>query len=146
MEVIKGKSVSIRTFDNLVGMYMGRRPEACGMSGVCSCQFVVEADGSVYPCDFYVFDEYKIGNLLTHELEDMANSQVVKNFIEVSRYVSPECRECRWYSICRGGCRRLREPFVDGKPALNIFCNAYKEFFEYASGRMHKMAQIISRL
>ncbi|MDR2783559.1 MAG: SPASM domain-containing protein [Treponema sp.] len=24
---------------------------------------VVEADGGVCPCDFYVLDEYKIGNL-----------------------------------------------------------------------------------
>ena len=25
--------------------------------------FVAEADGSVYPCDFYVLDDYRLGNL-----------------------------------------------------------------------------------
>lgn len=41
---------------------MGYRPEACGMSGVCSCQFVIEANGGVYPCDFYVIDKWYLGN------------------------------------------------------------------------------------
>ena len=34
----------------------GEHPEACGMGGGCGLQYVVEADGGVYPCDFYMLD------------------------------------------------------------------------------------------
>ena len=87
--------MSIRFFDNLVGMLMGYPSEACGMLGECACQFVVEADGSTYPCDFYVTDEWYLGNLLVADLDQLKNSATGKRFVEVSRYVDPECRECR---------------------------------------------------
>ena len=44
-------------------MRLGMPPESCGMSGVCSLQNVGEADGGVYPCDFYVTDRYRLGSV-----------------------------------------------------------------------------------
>ena len=63
MDVKKGKRVSVRYFDNLIMVLRDTPPEACGMLGCCTVQNVVEADGEVYPCDFYVLDPYKLGNL-----------------------------------------------------------------------------------
>lgn len=57
----RGEAVSIRQFENYIEMLLGCPPEACGMAGVCGMQHVVEADGSVYPCDFYVLDGYRLG-------------------------------------------------------------------------------------
>jgi uncharacterized protein len=37
-DIMKGEMISIRYFDNLVGIFMGNRPEACGMTGECQCQ------------------------------------------------------------------------------------------------------------
>ena len=62
-DILSGKDVSIRYFDNLVRIVMGEAPETCGMRGTCSCQFVFEADGSYYPCDFYVTEKWKLGNI-----------------------------------------------------------------------------------
>lgn len=144
-DIIKGDMISIRYFDNLIGMFMGYRPEACGMLGQCSCQFVVEADGSTYPCDFYVIDEWYLGNIKDMGFEEMRNSETGKRFVEVSKFIDPECRQCRWANLCRGGCRRNREPFVDGKPVLNYFCPSYKEFFNYAGDRLYEIARIIMK-
>ncbi len=58
-----GDYVYIRYFENLAAMLLGRPPESCGMSGQCACGFTVEADGSVYPCDFYVLDPYLLGHI-----------------------------------------------------------------------------------
>lgn len=44
-DVSREEFVSIRYFDNLVGMLREYHPESCGMGGVCSIQYVVEADG-----------------------------------------------------------------------------------------------------
>lgn len=135
-----GKPVSERSFDNWVGMLAGRPPESCGMSGVCSHQFVVEADGSVYPCDFYVLDELRLGNFVTDSLEAIEARRAELGFVEASHHIHEKCRSCRWVMLCRGGCRRHREPFVEGKPGLNRFCEAYQQFFPYAVERMQRLA------
>ena len=44
--------MSVTLFDNLLLMLSDRPPQQCGMLGFCTAQLVVEADGSVYPCDF----------------------------------------------------------------------------------------------
>ncbi len=135
-----GKPVSERSFDNWVGMLAGRPPESCGMGGVCSRQYVLEADGSVYPCDFYVLDEQRLGNLVTDSFEQLEARRAELGFVEVSQHIHEECRACPWVVLCRGGCRRHREPFVEGKPGLNRFCAAYKQFFPYAIRRMQHLA------
>lgn len=67
-DAMRGKKRYHRYFDNLLLMLNGQPPEACGMLGTCGMQYVVEADGSVYPCDFYMLDQYKLGNLNTDTL------------------------------------------------------------------------------
>ena len=62
-DYLRGDFVSIRTFDNYISLINGNNAEQCGMNGFCSNQFVVEGDGSVYPCDFYCTDEWLLGNI-----------------------------------------------------------------------------------
>jgi len=125
----------IRQFDNYIAMILGYPPESCNMNGYCSCQFVVEADGSVYPCDFYVIDEYRIGNVYDNSLKEMFESDTTKRFISESIIENPKCKRCKWYNICRNGCRRERQD------NLNEFCDAYYNFFNYAYERMEQIAR-----
>lgn len=143
-DITGGQKVSIRFFDNLVGLLMGIRPEACGMQGVCNCQFIIEADGGVYPCDFYVLDEWYLGSIKDAGFSELKFSEAGKQFVEVSKHIDPKCTDCKWFFLCRGGCRRSREPFVNGKPVLNYFCSSYMEFFDYAAPRLKQIASILS--
>lgn len=140
-DISKGEKISIRYFDNLIGMLMGCPPESCGMSGICTAYFVIEANGGVYPCDFYVLDEWYLGNIHETDFEQLKSSAVAHTFTEVSKYMDPQCTGCKWLSLCRGGCRRSREPFEDGKPVLNYYCQSFKDFFEYSIKRMLKLAE-----
>lgn len=140
VDINTNKPISIRYFDNLVTMIAGYPPESCGMSGSCSCYYMIEADGSVYPCDFYVTDEWRIGDVRTDDWEQMINTETAKRFVAVSRQVADECKTCEHYSICRGGCRRNREPISMGHNTLNYLCPAFKEFFIYAKDDLVKVA------
>lgn len=140
----KGSHVSVRNFDNYVGILLGRQPENCGMSGRCAQYYLVEADGSVYPCDFYVLDQWCMGNVMDSSFFTLEKSPVAGKFREDSLHVDEKCRKCRWYPLCRGGCRREREPFINGLPVLNKWCSCYEEFFEYACPRMREMAGAIA--
>ena len=61
----------IRQFENYIGILLGYLPEACDQRGTCGVQNVVEADGSVYPCDFYMLDDYKLGNFNENRLDEI---------------------------------------------------------------------------
>ncbi|MBR3504871.1 MAG: anaerobic sulfatase maturase [Clostridia bacterium] len=140
-DFMSGRPVSVRQFDNYVGMLLGRPPESCGMSGVCSSYFTVEGDGSVYPCDFYVLDEWKMGNVNTDSIEAMASSEAARRFVALSRSVNEKCAACRWLPLCRGGCRRNREPIAEN--TLNQFCPAYEAFFDYAYDGLCRIAAAV---
>ena len=138
-DYMSGNYVSVRNFDNYLSILLGNPPEQCGMSGVCTCYFLVEADGSVYPCDFYVLDEWKIGNVNENSFTRMAKSPAAREFVEISRQVHADCRVCEWRGLCRGGCRRYREPYENGVLSKNSLCGAYSEFFRYAYEKMQKI-------
>lgn len=141
----KGSRVSIRNFDNYLSILLGMPPENCGMSGRCAQYYLIEADGGVYPCDFYVLDEWKMGNINDSAFFKLAKSPVAAKFREDSLHISQECRQCEWYGLCRGGCRRDREPFENGLPVLNKWCECYKALFAYAYPRMREMAETLAR-
>lgn len=141
-DIVQGKEVSIRLFDNWVRMAAGERPEQCGLSGVCTCQLVIESDGGVYPCDFYVTDEWRIGQIQTDRLTDMMKSEIAERFVTQSQYVPDSCRSCSWYPICRNGCRRDRLILEDlSIPGQNRFCTANQAFFSQVYPRLAHLAR-----
>lgn len=136
----KGAQTSIRIFDNYIGILMGYTPEACDQRGCCSIQNVVEADGSVYPCDFYVIDQYRLGNIRKNSLEQLYERGRELRFMEESLENKEECRTCEYGYLCRGGCRRNRQLDETGRLGLNYFCPSYKMLFQAALPRMKEIA------
>ena len=104
----KGNYISIKLFDDVVNYFLKGITTACGIDGHCRNQFVIEADGSVYPCDFYCFDEYKTGNLAESPLQELTNSGRALGFINEKPELPPLCAECNYFPACRGGCKRMR--------------------------------------
>jgi len=143
-DIENGSYVSVRTFDNYIQMLLGKRPESCSMNGRCTCYFVIEGNGDVYPCDFYVLDEWKLGSILSVDFRSLLKTDRASSFVSSSVYMHPECRTCRFFTLCRGGCRRDREPFDgNGKPALNRYCESYRMFFEACGKDLKMIADLI---
>ena len=136
---LRGTQVYVRYFENLAGMLLGYPPENCGMCGHCVNQYVVEADGGVYPCDFYVLDRYRLGNLTTDSFEDLNRSAQQSGFIQDSLKVEPECLQCNLSGLCRGGCRRDRQRADMQTLGKSCFCAAYKKFLPYAVPRLMEL-------
>lgn len=131
-DIKKGNYVSIRYFNDLINIINTGEGTSCDMKGRCSIQNVIEADGSVYPCDFYVYDEWKLGDILTNTFEEIVKSNTANRFINDSFDMADRCKICQWRNICRGECRRRRENLQN----LNNYCEAYKDFFSYAANRL----------
>jgi len=144
-DFMQGDYYSVRAFDNYVHMLMGAPPESCSMSGRCAPYLLIEADGAVYPCDFYALDRYRIGDVNEGSFSDMLDSGAAKSFLDESVTVGEECASCGYYFICRAGCRRDREPLIGGKAPQNRYCGAYKEFFGHALPRLKEIARNMAR-
>ncbi|MBR3796534.1 MAG: SPASM domain-containing protein [Clostridia bacterium] len=111
------------------------------MVGHCGPSLVIESDGSVYPCDFYALDKWKLGSIADDSLRRMLTSDREKAFLAESLPMPEACRACRWYGLCRNGCKRERDP----ETGLNRWCSVHGAFFEYAYDRMNQMAQQLKR-
>jgi uncharacterized protein len=138
-----GRRISIRMFDNILQLLLGYPPESCDMKGYCSANPVIEADGSVYPCDFYVLDQWKMGNIRTADFPEMLQSETARDFTAVSAGIAEQCGQCDFYPVCRGGCRRHYEPITEQITGRNYFCSAYQGFYRYALPRFYEMARVI---
>lgn len=108
-ELRTGRYISIKLFDDLINLLVRQQVTACGILGNCQVQYVIEADGSVYPCDFYVLDEYRIGYIQENSLRELFEQDVSHKFI-CERPVTPEkCQNCRFQQMCGGGCKRMKD-------------------------------------
>ncbi|EEY34500.1 anaerobic sulfatase maturase [Pseudoleptotrichia goodfellowii] len=145
-DFIKGNFISIRYFDNLIRILLGEPPEACDMMGFCSVNGVVESNGDIYPCDFYVLDEYKIGNIVNDKFENILFSENAVKFYTSSLKMSEKCKKCKYLKICRSGCRRYKN--FDGTENLyeNKFCDAYMSFFGKNLEKLIEVAKITRKI
>ena len=136
-----GSPVSVRTFDNWLGILLRRPPESCAMCGVCMPSLVVESDGEVYPCDFYALDNFSLGNLCNSDttVADLLQAPQMQAFLSASHTVPDICRRCRYYPLCRNGCRRERTL----SDCRTRHCQAYQRFFDRHIGQLEELADLI---
>lgn len=142
LDMRSGTYVYNRYFENLMMIMAGQQPESCNMRGVCGKQWVFEADGSVYPCDFYALDQWCLGNINKNSFEEMDQKRDELGFIQWSMRRQEDCQKCRWFGLCRNGCRRNREPVTAEHTNRNYFCKSYQMFFEYAYPRLEEIYQL----
>ncbi len=136
-----GRRISIRMFDNILQILLGMHPESCDMNGYCSANLVVEANGSCYPCDFYVLDKWNMGNIMESSIKDLIKGERAKEFVDFGRTIPDDCMMCEFVSICRGGCRRHYEPSPKKSSGKNYFCSSYKEFYKYTIFRFQEISR-----
>ena len=130
----------VRFFDSLFFRYVDREPPECDLLADCGSYVVVEHNGDVYACDFFVEERWKLGNIMERKLIHMLNSARQNEFGRMKADLPEACRSCEWLRICRGGCTkdRLRDPRDRG---LNHFCAGFRMFFTYADPHLKRLAE-----
>lgn len=136
-----GDYVSIRLFDDYVHLLAGQPAGTCATAGTCGQYFVVEGDGSVYPCDFFVLDEWRMGKIGEQSLSQLARSASAQQFCTQGRSRPADCEGCPWVSLCNGGCRR---DWIGTQH--NYHCTALRTFFSHAYPRLRQMAAMEARM
>lgn len=139
---VRGNYHSIRLFDDYVRLMADQlvKPAShqgcasastCATTGRCGGYYVIEADGSLYPCDFFTTDNWLLGNLHDCSLSALLSCKCQKQFLSCGSEKPMECRDCRWRRLCNGGCKNdwIFEPNGNKKSPTIIIVKLFATFF-----------------
>lgn len=135
----RGEYVSIRLFDDYVHLMTGLPASTCSTTGHCGNYLVVEADGTLYPCDFYAVDQWRLGQIGQAPLTGIFQGEKTELFCDEALHRPAGCSECRWFPLCNGGCKR--DWTRVGHEPKNYLCPAFQQFFAYAESRLKEIAR-----
>ena len=96
----------IRYFDNIIQMALGMPAEMCQLAVSCG-YLVLEHNGDIYPCDFFVESEWQLGNVHEQTIGDMVSGPLFRQFNSMKPEVNEECTRCQWRPLCHGGVSAL---------------------------------------
>lgn len=134
-------TVSIRMFDNIASIYAGVKSEACVYMKECGNYAVIEYNGDVYPCDFFVEKPLFLGNLMEIPLKDIVIGEKMQVFSRQKCGATIDaCKKCRWEYICHCGCPHFR---YNG--GIDYLCESCKNFFDYTENRFRILAERLRR-
>ncbi len=131
---------SIRLFDSVLFSYVDLVPPDCSLMEECGVYVVVEHNGDIFSCDFFVEDRWRLGNVMEDRLIDLLNSEKQIAFGKQKSNLPDACTHCPWLKYCRGGCPKDR--YKDPRDHnLCHFCEAHKRFFEHADPAFKQLAE-----
>lgn len=139
-------NVFVQIFDMSLAGWMGIEPPLCVMSKECGKALVIEADGSLYSCDHFVYPEFRLGNIMDKPLSEIVYCEFQRNFGKLKTNLPKECNECKYLHMCNGGCPKHRFLEINEKKNSyknNYLCKGYYMFFEHASPYFEIMAGLI---
>jgi len=124
-------TISIRNFDDILNKMSKNLITSCSLAENCCQYFVVEHNGDIYPCDFFVEKNLQIGNISEITWEAALSSQVYRKFGSQKSEVSSDCRICDFFDLCMGDCLKHRKK--KGQPdGISHLCEGWKKFFRHS--------------
>lgn len=133
-------TTSIRFFESLIFVYAGLTPPDCTLCNRCGSYVVVEHNGDVFSCDFFVEPGWRLGNVMEGRLDAMLNGRRQTDFGKAKAVRPKVCRDCPWAPVCKGGCPKDRR-HTPRAGHLNHLCPGMKRFFAHADPDLHRLAQ-----
>ena len=142
-EFMSGNYISVKLFDDLFNLLIKKAVTACGFTGSCPTQIVVESDGSVYPCDFYSLDYWRLGNIKNQTISALKQTEKAKEFSSRDREEETLCISCKYIKICGGGCPKMKSNMYIGDN--KAFCG-YKAFLDNSRYKIEEVITLLSAL
>lgn len=113
----------------LKGM-LGGELSACVYSGQCSRFLDIYPNGDVKPCHSFLGESMCLGNICVTPLTEIIANEGYGEFKRYVQRLPQECLDCRWFSVCHGGCTDHRNLTVDGKHHEKyIYCGSRQRVF-----------------
>lgn len=138
-------TVSIRLFDSIINYLVYGTYNVCYMGNNCCQYFVVEYDGNVYPCDFFVRKDLLLGNVKTDSWDDFIKSKVYNEFGVQKSIWNKSCKECSFVDLCHGDCQKFRYEDYQNLDRISVLCKGWKKFYTNTLPRFKLLAERIKQ-
>jgi len=135
--------ISIRLFDSVLDFLVNNRYNICHMGDNCCQYFLIEYDGSVYPCDFFVRENLLLGNILNNTWDDLLNSPLYHQFGNQKVRWNNSCFPCQYLIFCHGDCQKFRPGIIQNNRGLSFLCEGWKRFYNHTLPYFKKIADQI---
>ncbi|MEN6303942.1 MAG: anaerobic sulfatase maturase [Armatimonadia bacterium] len=137
--------VFVMNFEWALNAWIGNPSPVCVHAKRCGRSLVIEHNGDVYACDHCVYPQYRLGNILTGTLQDMAARSLKTGFGVAKETALPRrCRECDVLAACQGGCPKHRfANTFDDEPGLHYLCEGYRKYFLHIRKYLRVMVQLL---
>ncbi len=138
-------NVFVNLFDCTLASWCGAVPGTCAYAETCGGNAVVEHNGDLYPCDHFVYPEYRLGNIFETPLRELMTSERQFAFgIDKRNGLPSKCARCRWWFACHGECPKHRFSRTEsGETGLNVLCEGYGMFFGHVAPYMDRMKELL---
>lgn len=135
----------IQLFESVLCAWCGLPPGVCVLLEKCGSAGVIEFNGDIYPCDHYVFPEYRLGNISDEGLVPLFFSERQKKFgADKHSGLTGHCRKCAYLDLCHGECPKNRFALSpEGETGHNYLCEGLKYFFRHTEPYMKFMREEI---
>lgn len=135
--------VSVRYFDSILQKLMDGTSNICSLEDNCCQYFVVEHNGDIYPCDFFVQENLKIGNIMDISYKEALRSPIYNDFGAQKSCFNSLCKKCNYLGFCMGDC--LKHRVYCDHPAENMswLCNGWQQILDHTLDKLQVMAKEI---
>ena len=134
------RKVSIRDFDALLQLLVNGTYSMCVHGGYCASYFVVEYNGDIYPCDFYVEKAKRLGSIMTDSWSKLKNSSRYRGFAEQKADWNDKCAACKYLRYCSGDCLKQRFYGTQDPKNLSWLCEGWEQFYSHTLSGFEKLA------
>ena len=136
------RRVSVRLFDTVLAQLVDGVSNTCVSGDDCCRYFVVEHNGDIYPCDFHVCPEWRLGNIHRMDWDDFLKDPLFVTFGARKRKWPSGCAMCPHLRLCQGDCPKNRGA---GFPQRSKLCEGWKMFYDHTIPRFQELAEQIRR-
>ena len=136
-------TVSVRHFDGYLAKLVDDQATACTLGRNCCQYFVVEHNGDIFPCDFFVEPPLKIGNVMDTPWIRAQRSTVYRDFGKQKSAWNDACHACDCLDLCSGDC--LKHRLCGGMPPqhLSLLCEGNQAIIRHARDGLNALADRI---
>lgn len=150
--IVEVPSFNITPLDQMLSKVAGFRTLLCPWTKSCGGKFLtIDPDGAVFNCSEFSDlgdPSHRFGNIITGEVQvaaqpiqvqfyngadvvpALASSPASREIIGRARNQPPDCKTCRHFQECQGGCARDAVLFERGMGGKFAYCQSWKMVFD----------------
>lgn len=139
--------VFVTLFEDAVSISLGGGAQRCVSAARCGGSLALEADGSLYSCDHFVYPSHRLGNIAAAHQAELATSPQQRAFGDTKADALPRtCRRCPHQKFCAGDCPKSRFVPVRGEAGgISYLCAGHRVFFSHIASDLRAIGRRIAK-